>query len=220
MKRIMDKLFLRSAVFALIDKICYSLNRNLFGNLWKLELALRGIRPLSALRKTTIVGRPLVGMGVGSTIHIGKDVILMSSSRFCLSASLYAPCKIQTISQSSLIQIGDGASFNGTSMVCRSSRISIGARTMIGPNVTIVDSPFHSLWPPAVRNSYSGTEHDAPVEIGDDVWIGAQVVILPGSRIGSGSVIGAGSIVNSEIPPNCLAAGSPARAIRRLDINQ
>lgn len=165
----------------------------------------------------TIIGRPIVSLAIGSTVEIGDDVILMSSSRFCLSATLFAPCKIQTILRTSSIYIGDRVSLNGTSIVCRSSRIYIGSRTMIGPNVSIVDSPFHPIWPISIRDYYPGTELDRPVEIGEDVWIGAQVVILPGSKIGAGSVIGAGSIVRGEIPANCLAAGVPARVIRRLD---
>jgi acetyltransferase-like isoleucine patch superfamily enzyme len=88
---------------------------------------------------------------------------------------------------------------------------------MIGPNVTILDSPFHPIWPTALRGDYPGVELDRPVEIGEDVWIGAQVIVLPGARIGSGSAIGAGSVVRGEIPVNCLAAGAPARVIRRLD---
>jgi acetyltransferase-like isoleucine patch superfamily enzyme len=216
-RHLLNKLFTRSAPFALIDKAFYFLACHVFGYIWKVELAIRGVRPWSALRKTTIVGRPIVGMGIGSTIRIGECVILMSSSRYCFSASLYGPCKIQTISPSARIHLGEGASFNGTSIVCRSSKISIGARTMIGPNVTIVDSPFHPVWPPVDRNAYSGTELDASVDIGQDVWIGAQVIVLPGSRIGRGSVIAAGSIVKGEVPPNCLAAGSPARVVRTLD---
>ena len=54
------------------------------------------------------------------------------------------------------------------------------------------------------------------IEIGEDVWIGAQVIILPGSKIGSGSIIGAGSIVKGVIEPNCLAVGSPAKMVKYL----
>ena len=88
---------------------------------------------------------------------------------------------------------------------------------MIAPNVTIMDSPFHPAWPPSLRNTYPGTELDRPVEIGDDVWIGTNAIILAGSKIGTGSIIGAGSIVKGEIPKNVLAAGVPAKVIRRLD---
>jgi len=118
---------------------------------------------------------------------------------------------------SARIIIGDDVSLNGTSIVCRSATIAIGARTMIGPDVVILDSPYHQLWPVESRNHYPGTELDRSVTIGTDVWIAARVVVLPGTSIGNGSVIGAGSIVRGTIPPNSLVAGNPARVIRRLD---
>lgn len=59
-----------------------------------------------------------------------------------------------------------------------------------------------------------GREAIKPVRIGDDVWIGARVTILPGAEIGNGAVIGAGSVVCGKIPPMAVAAGNPARVIR------
>ena len=57
-----------------------------------------------------------------------------------------------------------------------------------------------------------------PLEIGHDVWIGANAIILPGvSRIGNGAVIGAGSVVTKSFPDDVVVAGNPARVIRRLD---
>ena len=53
-----------------------------------------------------------------------------------------------------------------------------------------------------------------PVEIGDNVWIGARVIILPGVHIGSGAVIGAGSIVTKDIPQNVVVVGNPAKIIK------
>jgi acetyltransferase-like isoleucine patch superfamily enzyme len=216
-KKFLIKAFNRSFVGVVIDRGHYFVERHILGFFWKCELALRGVRTLSSLKTMVVIGRPIVSMAIGSTIEVGKDIVFMSSSRFCLSASLFSSCKLKTIYPSARIVIGDEASFNGTSIVCRSSSIYIGARTMIGPNVTIIDSPFHSLWPLELRNSYSNQALDASVEIGEDVWIGAHVIILPGSKIGSGSVIGAGSIVRGPVPPNCLAAGSPVRIIRKLD---
>jgi acetyltransferase-like isoleucine patch superfamily enzyme len=189
---------------------------HVFGRLWAAELELRGAS-IASLGRLTIIGRPIVRLAYGSSVRIGRDVIFMSNSKYCLSSSLYAPCKLATHFPSAHIEIGDGASFNGTSLTCRSTTISIGARTMIGPNVMISDSPYHPLWPLEVRNHYPGNELDAAVTIGDDVWIAAQVIILPGARIGRGSVIGAGSLVSGEIPPGCLAVGRPAKVIRRLE---
>ena len=60
----------------------------------------------------------------------------------------------------------------------------------------------------------------APVVIGDGVWITVNVTILPGVTIGKNSIIGAGSIVNKDIPDACLAAGVPAKVIKKLDIDE
>jgi acetyltransferase-like isoleucine patch superfamily enzyme len=88
---------------------------------------------------------------------------------------------------------------------------------MIGGNCQIMDSDGHPLWPLSARRHYPGIEYDAPVDIGDDVYIGLNVLILKGSSIGNGAVIAAGSVVTGMIPPNCLAAGVPAKVIRPLD---
>ena len=216
-KKIITKACNRSFIGVMIDRGHYFFVRHILGYFWKCEMVLRGVRPLSFFKSMDVIGRPIVSMAIGSTIEVGKDIVFMSSSRFCLSASLFASCKLKTIYPSARIVIGDGASFNGTSIVCRSSSIYIGARSMIGPNSIIIDSPFHSVWPLNLRNSYSSQDLDESVEIGEDVWIGAHVIILPGSKIGSGCVIGAGSIVRGAVPPNCLAAGSPLRIIRKLD---
>jgi acetyltransferase-like isoleucine patch superfamily enzyme len=206
----------RSAFGALVDRVCYFSVQNI-GLLWKFELMLRGAGSWLSLRSMTVLGRPIVSMAIGSKVEFGRNVVLMSSNRFCLSSSLYAPCKIKCIYATAKILIGDDVSLNGTSIVCRSTKITIGARTMIGPNVTIMDSSFHYLWPLNVRNKYSTVELDKPIEIGEDVWIGSQVIILPGSKIGAGSVIGAGSIVVGEIPSNSLAVGSPAKIAKKID---
>jgi maltose O-acetyltransferase len=55
-----------------------------------------------------------------------------------------------------------------------------------------------------------------PIAIGENVWIGARVIVLPGVTIGADSCIGAGSVVTTDVPPRTLAAGVPARILRRL----
>ena len=62
---------------------------------------------------------------------------------------------------------------------------------------------------------YQGGKEVAPVVIGDDVWIGSRVIILPGVKIGNGSVIGAGAVVTKDVEPYSVVGGVPAKLIRR-----
>lgn len=90
--------------------------------------------------------------------------------------------------------------------------VHIGKNAQIGPNVSIYTAG-HPIHPEARATEY---EYGISVEIGDDVWIGGDSVILPGVKIGSGSVIGAGSVVTKDIPSMVVAAGNPARVIRPI----
>lgn len=92
------------------------------------------------------------------------------------------------------------------------THIYVGDKTMIGPNVTVVTAT-HPLEPELRSEGY---QYNKPVHIGENCFIGARAVILPGVTIGSGSVIGAGSVVTKDIPENVVAAGNPCKIIRRL----
>ena len=109
------------------------------------------------------------------------------------------------------IELGDHVGFNVGCFVNGYSGLIVGDGTNFGPYSMIhtanhemaVDRPIHEQgWIPA------------PVEIGEDCWIGMGVCILPGARLGAGCVVGAGSVVAGELDPNCVAVGNPARAIR------
>jgi acetyltransferase-like isoleucine patch superfamily enzyme len=108
------------------------------------------------------------------------------------------------------LSIGERTYLNyGVSIGVR-QEVAIGANCLIGQYVIIMDSDYHDL----VTRAAPGPV--APVVIEDDVWLGARVVVLKGVRIGRGSAIGAGSVVTRDIPPGCLAAGVPARVVRKL----
>lgn len=167
-------------------------------------------------KPTHVAGCPIISKSYGGKIKIGSKVALVSSSSRATASSIYSPVKLAVLGKSASIVIGDNVGLNGTSITARSRRILIGSGTMIAPNVTIVDSDFHALWPPESRLYSPAIEDDQDVVIGQNVWIGMQSIILKGTTIGDGAVIGAGSVIRGEIPPNVLAAGVPARVIRSL----
>ncbi|MBY0493489.1 MAG: acyltransferase [Cyanobacteria bacterium] len=109
------------------------------------------------------------------------------------------------------IECGGDVAFGEFCHIRANGGLKIGSRVMIASHV-IITTRSH----PVNLPRYAITE-DAAVEIGDDVWIGAGAVILPGVSIGNGAVVAAGAVVNSPVPPHTVAAGVPARVVRELD---
>ena len=177
--------------------------------------------------KAVFVGVP-VGQGVsahgpvglmrwpGSHISIGAGASLISSWRRATAAALASPVRLRTFGPGARIDVGPGAQLSGTSITARSTTISIGRQALLAPNCIIGDSAFPAHWPPEARATEPGMEGDRPVTIGDYAWIGLNCIILKGVTIGEGAIIGAGSVVTRDVPPHCLAAGSPARVLRHL----
>lgn len=91
-------------------------------------------------------------------------------------------------------------------------RVTIGERCLIGPYCMIMDTPFHHVEPERRLDPPSA----APITIGDNVWLGARVIVMPGVTVGRDSVVGAGSVVTHDVPPRTLVAGVPARVVREL----
>ena len=83
---------------------------------------------------------------------------------------------------------------------------------MFGPNVVIATAA-HPI-APALREK--GLQYNKPVRIGNNCWLGAGVLVMPGVSIGDNSVIGAGSVVTKDVPANVIAVGNPCRVIREI----
>ena len=110
------------------------------------------------------------------------------------------------------IEIGDGTVIGKGCVILDPGVIKIGKNCRIGPNVKIT-AVGHPIHPEQRAQRYLINK---PVTIGDNVWIDAGVVIVPGATIGDNAVIGAGSVVTKEIPPNTIAFGSPCRPVRQV----
>ena len=113
--------------------------------------------------------------------------------------------------------IGEGVRMSGTT-ICAVERVVIGDRSVIGANVTIADTDFHSLDPSICSSPNDGDAAIVrPVQIGSDVFIGGGTYILKGVSIGDRAVMGAASVVTRDVPPDTIVAGNPAREVARLD---
>jgi maltose O-acetyltransferase len=110
------------------------------------------------------------------------------------------------------IHCGERVYFNVNCVVLDVMKVTIGSHVMFGPAVQIYTAT-HPL-SAAERRSKEGGK---PVSIGNDCWIGGGAIILPGMKIGNGCVIGAGAVVTKDVPDHSLAAGNPAKVIRKLD---
>jgi maltose O-acetyltransferase len=110
------------------------------------------------------------------------------------------------------IKVGEKVFFNFNCVVLDVAQVTIGSRTLFGPNVQL----YTATHPMNHKERASGVEYARPIVIGEDVWVGGSAVICPGVTIGDRTVIGAGSVVTKDIPADALAAGNPCRVIRSL----
>jgi len=142
-------------------------------------------------------------------IRIGKYFHAVSDRKRSF-ITLFSPCHLTTIGNGQII-IGEKVALNGTTITAR-GKVSIGDRTMIGPNTIIIDHDGHVAWPPEERFTKTGNAKEVIIE--HDVWIGMNCLILKGVRIGAGSIISAGSVVTRDVEPNSLYGGNPAKKIK------
>ena len=110
------------------------------------------------------------------------------------------------------ISIGENFYANHNLIILDPGKVEFGDNVFIGPNCAFY-TPQHPL-DSETRNK--GLEYAFPIKIGNNVWLGGNVVVLPGVSIGDNSVIGAGSVVTKNIPPNVIAAGNPCKVIREI----
>lgn len=111
------------------------------------------------------------------------------------------------------VEIGENFFANYNCVILDEAKVRFGDNVFVAPNCGFYTAghPFDV----ELRNK--GLEYARPITIGNNVWIGANVCVLPGVSIGDNCTIGAGSVVNKDIPAGTLAVGNPCRVIRRID---
>ncbi|MCA8962851.1 MAG: hypothetical protein KDC38_20145, partial [Planctomycetes bacterium] len=184
--------------------------RPLLGRLWrKARKAVRGWkwrRRFARFGEGSDVG---AGASIGGArfIEIGRSVWIWPGARLEAMGPDEGKPKIR---------IGDGCKIHPGIHIGAVERVTIGDGVLIAANVYISDHDhdFSDPFDPVVSNARVRT---APVDIGDYVWLGEQVMVLKGVTIGERSIVGAGSIVTRDVPPLSIVVGTPARVVRRYD---
>lgn len=156
--------------------------------------------------------QPIQAVGRGKIIFKGGVKVGVFPSPYFFSTYAYFDAR----KTNAEIVIGENTWINNNfSAIADSAGITIGSCCLIGANVEIIDSDFHAI---KLEDRDAGELVKAkPVLIGNDVFIGSNVKIMKGVSIGDGSAIGNGSIVTTDIPSRVIAAGNPARVIKKIE---
>lgn len=129
--------------------------------------------------------------------------------------------RLENSKESPKLIFGKNVQLNDYVHICVMDKVEIGDDVLMASHVYISDNS-HGSYKGEADSSPEERPIDreyavSPVEIGDRVWIGEGVMVLPGVKIGDGAIIGAHSLVNKDIPSGCIAVGNPARIIKRFD---
>ncbi len=111
------------------------------------------------------------------------------------------------------IELGENFYSNHNLTILDPTKVTFGDNVFVGPNCG-----FYTAGHPLekyLRNE--GLEYAKPITVGNDVWFGGNVVVLPGVTIGDNVVIGAGSIVTHDIPSSVVALGNPCKVVRKIE---
>ena len=109
------------------------------------------------------------------------------------------------------IEIGEKFYSNHNLVILDANKVTFGNNVQIGPNCG-----FYTSGHPIDREARRNVEFAKPITIGNDVWIGGNVCVMPGVKIGDNTVIGAGSVVTKDIPANVVAVGNPCKIIKEI----
>ena len=149
-------------------------------------------------------GRVTIGSGVTINSSYGANPTGINSR-----TSLY-------VLPGATLSIGDGVGMSNC-VIAAARSVSIGNNVMIGTDVKIYDTDFHSSDFDERMENDRAKIPCAPVEIADGAFIGSGAIILKGVRVGRRSVVGAGSVVTRDVPDGEVWAGNPAKFIKKLD---
>ena len=200
---------LRSQLPYALDQLCVRLS----AQFWTLQMLLRFCWwQVNYGRAIRCYGPVLLRRHPTAAISIGHHVVFRSKKR-ANPLIQQGPCGLFA-NKNARIEIGDHCGLSGATLVAH-QQISIGKRVLVGANVLICDSDHHPLAADLRASGAAG--RCAPIRIDDDVWLGANVVVLKGVHIGAGAVVAANALVCQDVPPGAVVAGVPALVVGHVE---
>lgn len=134
-----------------------------------------------------------------------KELFNITGEKFTIEPNFYCDYGYN-------ISIGENFYANHNLVILDGAKVEFGNNVFIGPNCGF----YTAGHPLEIESRNQGIEYAKPIKVGNNVWFGGNVVVLPGVTIGDNTSIGAGSVVTKSIPANVLAVGNPCKVIKKL----
>lgn len=203
-------------MFLAIYQICKQLKFKTQNSIdWRLGRIQMRLLKISFGKNMIIQGKLYFNVGLNANIHFGENCCIKSGRGLnVLSKNVRSSLRVE---DNATLMIADNCRFSSVCLWSHKS-ILIGNNVNVGADSIIMDSDAHSLSYEHRRDVSLDMQNKVSKEIviEDDVLIGARCIVLKGVTIGARSVIGSGSVVVNDIPSDCVAAGNPAKVIKKL----
>ena len=196
----------------MIKTVLRTLNRILCSLYCRIYFCLNGVK----LKTLTCQGIPYLHVSLNASMKVGNRLSLNNGVKFS-DSGINGRCRFEVRDSASLI-IGNDVGLSDATITCHNN-IRIGNNVILGVGCQVRDTDNHSLNP---QDRLNGRDWEnkmtAPIIINDNVFIGANALILKGVKIGNDSIVGAGSVVTKNIPANEIWAGNPAKFIKKVNL--
>lgn len=154
----------------------------------------------------------LRGARVGAKTNVGARLVVSNARGLVLGSRVEVEHDVylKLVDRGARLAAGDFVFLGRGAEIDVAQSVTIGAHTLIAPNVFITDHTHNSA---RGRRLADQGNRVAPVVIGSDAWIGAGAIVLAGVTIGDGAIVGAGAVVTKDVAPYTIVAGVPARVV-------